>query len=96
MLLLNFIIKIPGPFFLIIFSVFSIITILFAYFLNRKDGTEKLPLPPPEKLDIFSIAVLTGDWMHVLRTAVFSLYEKKIINIKKEKRLGGYLVKKML
>jgi len=86
--MLDWLIIIPGPLFLLLYFMVATSAIIFAYILN-KDGTENLPLPDVTQYDYMPIAVIKGEWKQVLRTAIFSLYQKKIIGIVEKSGLFG-------
>jgi uncharacterized protein (TIGR04222 family) len=88
--MLDWLVQIPGQTFLVYFIVFSTVVIVTAWKINQKDGTQNKPLPSLTQLDTITIAALRGGWTQVLRTIIFSIYEKKMIDIKETKRWGGF------
>ena len=48
---------------------------------GNADGTKKYPLPELTRFDAAGIAYLRGDWTTVIRTAVFSLWRRNLVEI---------------
>lgn len=73
-----------GPYFLILYGFvifFSLIAL--AIVKQRIDQTDKLNLPPiPQQIDPYEIAYLRGGINEVARSVVFSLLQKRFIEIK--------------
>jgi uncharacterized protein (TIGR04222 family) len=77
----EFIVHIPGPVFLLFFSVLSIICIIISKILISRDGYENLPVPEPSQFEPTAIASLRGGWGAVIRVTLFNLWERKMIEI---------------
>jgi uncharacterized protein (TIGR04222 family) len=77
----EFIVHIPGPVFLIFFSVLSVMCIIMAKILIARDGYENLPVPEPSQFEPTAIASLRGGWGAVIRVTLFNLWERKMIEI---------------
>ena len=75
--------QIPGPLFLLLFAVLAAIGIYLARLWSDRDGSTDYPLPDPDRFDPLSIAALRGGRNAVIRTAVFSLWKRGIVDIKK-------------
>ncbi len=80
-MILDWLIAIPGPVFLLIFIVYSALVIGFSWYLIRKDDTENLELPNIKKLDYYTIAYLKENWQGVARLGIFRLLKEKSIEI---------------
>ena len=77
--MLELLTKIPGPLFLMFFAgVIGVCTLLGRYWV---DSSLRYPLPEPERLKPMAFAALKGGWSAVIRTGVFSLWEKKLLQI---------------
>jgi uncharacterized protein (TIGR04222 family) len=73
-----------GPYFLVLYGSLTFFTILFiTYFKTLADKTDRLPLPAiPHDIDPYEIAYLRGGTNEMARTAVFSLMQKGLVEIK--------------
>ena len=79
----EFIIRIPGPKFLILYSFFSIICILFGVIINRIiDKSLEDTIPKPDSIDKYEIAVLSGGINTVIKLTIIDLLNRDIIEIK--------------
>jgi uncharacterized protein (TIGR04222 family) len=76
-------ISIPGPLFLLYYSIFSAIVILLVKKLVNKD-TDNSRLPEPTSLSPLDIALLSRGLKGVISSAVFNLWRLKAIQITKE------------
>lgn len=75
-----------GPYFLILygFVIFFILVIL-GIIKTGSDDTDELSLPPiPSQIDPYEIAYLRGGTNEVVRSVVFSLMQKNLIELKNE------------
>lgn len=86
---MNFLIDNPlatlyGPYFLILYGFVILFTLMFlGYAKSRTDRTEHLPTPAiPPNPDPFEIAYLRGGPNELARSAIFSLLNKNLIQIK--------------
>jgi uncharacterized protein (TIGR04222 family) len=72
-----------GPYFLIFYSVFNIITLtVFSVLKNGLDKTDQLAIPPiPSSPDPYEIAYLRGGENELARAVVFSLTQKNLLKI---------------
>lgn len=79
-----------GPYFLLLYGFVTLFTILFfALFKTRIDQSHRLPLPSiPATIDPYEIAYLRGGINELARTAVFSLMQKGLIEIKSEGKVS--------
>lgn len=83
-LLDNSLAKMYGPYFLILYSAVTFLTIIiFALIRIRIDQSGRLPVPPiPSNIDPYEIAYLRGGLNEMARAAVFSLTQKGLLEIK--------------
>jgi len=80
--MIHYLIKIPGPQFLLLFSFLSLVCIAAAWFLkNALDGSGKYPMPRPDQLDPVAISALRGGKNEVIRTVIFDLWNQNLIDI---------------
>lgn len=82
--LLNAIIYIPGPTFLLYFIGLSTICIKLGWLWANADGSTQHPLPEPTRFDPIAIAALRNGTNSVIRTVIFSLWNNKMIDFKGE------------
>src|SRR3972149_1387006 len=75
--------QIPGPLFLLLFAVLAAIGVYLARLWSDRDGSTDYPLPDPDRFGPLAIAALRGGRNAVIRTAVFSLWKRGLIDIKK-------------
>ena len=77
-----------GPYFLLLYGAVTLFTILFILFIKtRVDQSDRLPLPAiPAKIDPYEIAYLRGGLNEMARTAVFSLMQKGLVEIKSDEK----------
>lgn len=80
--LLQMLQQIPGSTFLWYFAGFSVICILLARLWARADGSTQYPLPEPTRFDPIAIAALRGGTNSVIRTIIFSLWDRNLIKIR--------------
>jgi uncharacterized protein (TIGR04222 family) len=93
-MLLELLQPIPGPIFLVIFIILIAVCFAIGWLLLSLDGSMKYPTPEPTYFDPLSIAALRGGKDAVLRTAIFSLWSRKLVEIKEVKTpTKGYLIK---
>jgi len=74
--------EIPGPVFLLVYAVVVVFGVLIARKWIDADGTGDRPMPDFAQYDPISIALLKGGINEVIRTAVFMLVEKKLVEVK--------------
>jgi uncharacterized protein (TIGR04222 family) len=88
LLLDNPLTDIYGPYFLILYGFVTLFTILSVLFIKtRVDRSDRLPMPPiPANIDPYEIAYLRGGINEMARTAVFSLIQKGLVEIKNDEK----------
>jgi len=74
--------QIPGPVFLLVYAVVVVFGIIIAKKWIAADGTGERSMPDLEQYDPISVALLKGGLNEVIRTAVFLLVEKKLVEVK--------------
>lgn len=79
-------IQIPGPTFLVLFAGLSAICIFIGWLWVNADGSTQYPLPEPTRFDPLTIAALRGGRNAVIRTAVFTLWNRKLVQFEGEGR----------
>lgn len=78
----DFIVEIPGPFFLLIFSLISGTIITFAkLWVKSFDKSNYYRFPSVDQFNYIDIATLIGGRNAVIRTVLFNMYNKKAIDI---------------
>lgn len=79
-----------GPYFLIFYVLFAVITIVgFRVVRNSADETKNFNVPPvPTNPDAFEIAYLRGGANELARTVVFALARKNLLNIINEDKIS--------
>ncbi len=80
--MIEMLIRIPGPTFLGYFICLSFVCILLGRLWVNADGSTQYPLPELTRFDPLSVAALRGSWASVIRTAIFSLWNRKLVEIK--------------
>jgi uncharacterized protein (TIGR04222 family) len=78
--------QIPWPAFLIYYIGLVIGCIILGWLFVNADGSTAYPLPNLTRFKPLDIAALRGGWTAVIRTVVFSLWRRNLINIEGEKR----------
>ncbi|MCP4702950.1 MAG: TIGR04222 domain-containing membrane protein [Gammaproteobacteria bacterium] len=73
--------QIPGPFFLLIFTVFSVACIIGGRLWANADGSKEYPLPEMIRLNPYEIAALRAGRKGVIQTVLFLLWHRKLIKI---------------
>ncbi|MCC6501886.1 MAG: TIGR04222 domain-containing membrane protein [Deltaproteobacteria bacterium] len=84
--MVEFIKQIPGPVFIWLFLVFSLICIVLMRFLTDADGTASRAPVVEAGLDAVAVAVLQGGADSVIRSRVFSLMSRGLVAIENEKK----------
>jgi uncharacterized protein (TIGR04222 family) len=79
-------ISIPGPIFLIVFAIFAFIVIYLAWKYSKSDYTKNLELPEPTKLSPLNIAILRRGIKGAIITSIFNLWRIKAIDITQNKK----------
>ncbi|UCE34111.1 MAG: TIGR04222 domain-containing membrane protein [Deltaproteobacteria bacterium] len=82
-------IKIPGPEFLIYFTALALLCIFVAWYWANADGSTQYPLPKLTQFDPIAIAAFIGGRASVIRTAVFRLWHQNLVEIKSSKKSWG-------
>ena len=77
---------IPWPTFLIYYIGLVIGCIILGWLFVNADGSIAYPLPSLTRFKSSDIAALRGGWAAVIRTVVFSLWRRNLINIEGEGR----------
>lgn len=72
---------IPGPYFLIIYALFSVAIIFFAKFYLAKDGTHNLEIPEPTSISPFELALLTKGIKGSIIISMFNLWKTQKLEI---------------
>ncbi len=80
--LLQMLMQIPGPAFIWYFAGLAIIGIVLAWLWARADGSTQYPLPELTRFDPIAIAALRGGTNSVIRTIIFSLWDRKMVEIR--------------
>lgn len=83
--MINDLINIPGPIFLIVFSVYAVgIILIFKRYVN-KDYSLNYEVPEPTKLEPIDIAILKNGVKGAITTSIFNLWRLKGVDISKNK-----------
>jgi uncharacterized protein (TIGR04222 family) len=77
--------EIPGPYFLIIYTIISIIVIFLAKKYAENDYTKNFDVPEPTKIDPLDIALLNRGIKGAIIVSVFNLWRNRKIEIVKVK-----------
>jgi uncharacterized protein (TIGR04222 family) len=80
---MNDFINIPGPIFLIVFTVYAFLVILFFRRYVNKDYSLKYELPEPTKLEPLDIAILKNGVKGAITISIFNLWRLKGADISK-------------
>lgn len=82
--------KMYGPYFLVLYSFVTFITIaVFALIRVWIDRTGRMPVPPiPSVIDPYEVAYLRGGLNEMARTAIFSLTQKGLLEAKMTGKKG--------
>ncbi len=67
--------------FALYFGIFAAICIIIGKLWINADGSDQFPIPDPNRFDPIAIAALRGGWKSVIRTAIFSLWNRDLIRI---------------
>jgi uncharacterized protein (TIGR04222 family) len=73
--------QIPGPVFLIYYAALAVACIVVARWWSYSDGTRGLTLPDLTRFNPFALAYLAGGWKPVFTCAIFSLWNKKLLEV---------------
>jgi uncharacterized protein (TIGR04222 family) len=79
--LFDWLIDIPGPTFLVYYSMYVFMVIIIAAYVSYFDRTGKQEEPGISELEKYHIAALRGGTKEVIVTAAFSLWHKGLINL---------------
>lgn len=74
-------IEIPGPLFLLIFSVYSIIIISLSKIYSGRDYSYGYQIPEPTSLSPLDIAILRDGVKGAIALSIFNLWQKKAVDI---------------
>lgn len=77
--------EIPGPYFLLLYCVFSALIIILAKKFAEMDSTKEMEIPEPSKISPLDIALLNKGIKGAVIVSIFNLWRKKRIEIKKVK-----------
>ncbi len=79
--MIEFLTHIPVSLFVLYFGIFTAICIIIGKLWINADGSNQFPTPDPTRFDPITIAALRGGWKSVIRTAIFSLWNRDLIRI---------------
>lgn len=85
--MIEFLISIPGPVFLLIYIVVATVTILSCRYFLANDQTKYMEIPEPTKLDPLEVALLRGGVKSAITTSIFHLWQKGSVDISENKRI---------
>lgn len=77
----DFLIKIPGPQFLLISAIYSTSVIFIARLYLKRDYTKNLEIPEPTKIEPFEISILKFGIKGAVVTSIFNLWKNKALHI---------------
>jgi uncharacterized protein (TIGR04222 family) len=77
--------EIPGPYFLLVYCVFSALIILLAKKFAEMDSTKEMETPEPSEISPLDIALLNKGIKGAVIVSIFNLWKEKRIEIKKVK-----------
>lgn len=81
--MIEILLQIPGPIFLKYYIILSVICIVLGWLLVNADGSTKYSLPRLTFFGTTAIAALRGGTNAVIRYTIFSLWNRKLVNITK-------------
>jgi len=81
--MLEIIKEIPGPYFLLVYSIFAALVIFIAKKYAENDSTKDIEMPEPSKVSPVDIALLNKGIKGALIVTIFNLWRNKKIEIKK-------------
>ncbi len=79
-------INIPGPIFLIVYLIYGVIVILISKVYVAKDYSLKYEMPEPTKLDPIDIAILKNGVRGAMIISIFNLWRLKAVDISLNKK----------
>lgn len=79
--MIDLLISIPGPQYLLYYSVFAVAVIIISKLLADDDGSEDLSIPDTAVYTPYDIAYMKEGTLHVIKTAIFSLWRQKLIEV---------------
>ncbi len=82
---MDYIISIPGPVFLLVYSIYSVVIISIAKAISLNDYTAKMEIPETTEFEPFELAYLKNGIKGIIITSIFNLWKQKLIDIKKKK-----------
>lgn len=82
--------QLPGPQFLIIFPLLVLVSVLFGRVLLWLLGDPRQKMPEPADLPPKAIAAMKGETPLLIKTVLFSLWHREIIEIKSSERDPDY------
>lgn len=88
--MIEFLRSIPGPRFLLLFPLLVALCLAVARFAVRGDRSGDGAFPEPSRFTPAAIAALRGGWELVLKTVIFSLWQRGDLEIVTEERGGGF------
>ena len=83
--MIEFLRAIPGPVFLLVYACLGAACILTGKVLMAADNSRGAPMPDLTRFDPITISVLKGGWKEAVKTAVFDLLNKGLVEIVGEK-----------
>lgn len=81
--MIEMLIQIPGPIFLLYFMLLAAVCIVLAWLLGNADDSDQYCFPELTCLDPFAISALRGGVSSVILTAIFSLWSRSLVDIEK-------------
>lgn len=79
--MMDMIIQLPGPIFLVYFTLLSTFCILIGWLWVKTDGSIRYPLPNVDSLNPFEIAALREGYRGVIQIALFNLWKNNLITL---------------
>ena len=79
--MIDLIIQLPGPIFLLYFTLLTTFSIAIGWLWVKTDGSTRYPLPEMTCLNLFEIAALRDGCRGVIQTALFNLWNNNLITL---------------
>lgn len=79
--MIDFLISIPGPQFIILFILYTALCIFVAWYAHNNDESQKYLLPPITAFDGYTLAMFRGGWKAVLECALYGLWKRELIDL---------------
>lgn len=87
--MIEFLRSIPGPAFLFLYVCLAVACVLVGKVMMGSDSTRSAPMPNLTRFDPVTISFLKGGWKEAVKTAVFDLLNKGLVEIEGEKDLAS-------